>query len=241
MMNTLRVERFIFVVIVALIFTISAITTIRWSTSMVGMPGDSMAWQPMCGQGWIGAAVSFVGMWAVMMVAMMLPSLSPLLWRHLPSGTPGSVAITAVGYFSVWIVLGAAIFPVGAMLAVTRIPLPSLGTGLAVSIAGALQFTAWKARHLACCRGIPAPASSEVGVAFRHGLRMGMHCCCACVSFTFVLLAMGVMDLRAMAVVTTALMLERFAPNGTRAARSVGVIAIGAGAIWMVKTLLVLR
>ena len=43
------------------------------------MPGGwtmamAMAWTRMPGQTWPGAAASFLGMWVVMMVAMMLPS-----------------------------------------------------------------------------------------------------------------------------------------------------------------------
>jgi predicted metal-binding membrane protein len=50
----------------------------------------SMAWMRMPGQTWPGAAASFVGMWVVMMVAMMLPS--PMLRRYrqavdTPDGT----------------------------------------------------------------------------------------------------------------------------------------------------------
>ena len=49
------------------------------------MPGGwtmSMTWMRMPGQTWPGAAASFLGMWIVMMVAMMLPSLVPMLWRY---------------------------------------------------------------------------------------------------------------------------------------------------------------
>jgi predicted metal-binding membrane protein len=49
------------------------------------MPGASpmsMAWMRMPGQTWPDAAASFLGMWVVMMVAMMLPSLVPMLWRY---------------------------------------------------------------------------------------------------------------------------------------------------------------
>ena len=49
------------------------------------MPGGwtmSMAWMRMPGQTWPGAASSFLGMWVVMMVAMMLPSLVPMLLRY---------------------------------------------------------------------------------------------------------------------------------------------------------------
>jgi predicted metal-binding membrane protein len=49
------------------------------------MPGGwtmSMVWMRMPGQTWPEAAVTFIGMWVVMMVAMMLPSLAPILWRY---------------------------------------------------------------------------------------------------------------------------------------------------------------
>jgi predicted metal-binding membrane protein len=48
------------------------------------MPGGwtmSMAWMRMPDKTWAGAAASFVGMWAVMMAAMMLPFLAPMLQR----------------------------------------------------------------------------------------------------------------------------------------------------------------
>ena len=49
------------------------------------MPGGwtmSMAWMRMPGQAWPAAAAMFLGMWIVMMVAMMLPYLVPALWRY---------------------------------------------------------------------------------------------------------------------------------------------------------------
>src|SRR5881396_1936198 len=79
-----------FLGISALLFAASAAVTIGWCASMsamVGMPMPggwtmSMAWMRMPGQTWPGAAASFLGMWVVMMVAMMLPSLGPMLWRY---------------------------------------------------------------------------------------------------------------------------------------------------------------
>src|SRR5450432_4090 len=76
--------------ILALIFVASAAATIAWSISMsaiggMPMPGGwtmSMTWMMMPGQTWLGAIASFLGMWLVMMVAMMLPSLAPMLSRY---------------------------------------------------------------------------------------------------------------------------------------------------------------
>src|SRR5262245_52267611 len=79
-----------FFAVSALLFTASAAATIAWCASMAGlgempMPGGwtmSMAWMRMPGQTWLGAAAAFLGMWEVMMVAMMLPSLVPMLRRY---------------------------------------------------------------------------------------------------------------------------------------------------------------
>src|ERR1700674_3905070 len=85
-----RVSQRAFFGVSALFFAASAAVTIVWCASMsamgeMPMPGGwtmSMAWMPMCGPTWPGAAASFFGMWVVMMVAMMLPSLVPMLWRY---------------------------------------------------------------------------------------------------------------------------------------------------------------
>jgi predicted metal-binding membrane protein len=76
-------RRHVFFGVSVLLFVTSALITIVWSTSMSAMgemlmPGDwsmSMTWTQMPGQTWPGAAASFLGMWVVMMLAMMLPSL----------------------------------------------------------------------------------------------------------------------------------------------------------------------
>src|SRR5437667_4843048 len=85
-----RASQQAFLGVSALIFAASAAATIVWCASMsamgeMPMPGGwrmSMAWMRMPGQTWPGAAASFLGMWVVMMVAMMLPSLVPMLWRY---------------------------------------------------------------------------------------------------------------------------------------------------------------
>nr|WP_205746575.1 DUF2182 domain-containing protein [Dyella soli] len=237
----------------ALLFAASSAATIAWCTSMsamggMPMPGGwtlSMAWMRMCGQTWAGAATDFVGMWAVMTAAMMLPSLLPMLWRYRQAiGRTGEArrglltSLAGAGYFLVWLACGAAAFPVGAALAAIELRHVALAravpvaTGLAVLIAGAVQCTSWKARHLACCREVPGrdhvlPADART--AWRHGLRLGLHCSYCCAGLTAILLVMGVMDLRVMAVVAAAITAERFAPAGARVARCIGGVAIGAG------------
>jgi predicted metal-binding membrane protein len=190
-------------------------------------------------------------MWVVMMVAMMLPSLVPMLWRyheavaragetHLGSLT----ALVGVGYFFVWSVIGMAVFPLGAALADVEMEQPALAravpiaVGVVVLIAGALQFTAWKARHLACCREAPARSCTlpaDAGTAWRHGLRLGLHCSYSCAGLTAILLVIGVMDLRVMAVVTAAITVERVSPAGERVARVIGAHVVGAGMLLIAR------
>src|SRR5260370_6504942 len=138
----------------------SAALTIVWCASMstmgqMQMPGGwtmSMAWMRMPGQTWLGAAASFLGMWVVMMVAMMLRSLMPMLWRYRESvGRTGETrfgrltALVGAGYFFVWTVFGIAAFPLGVALAAIEMRHSALArtvpiaVGVVVLIAGGLQ------------------------------------------------------------------------------------------------------
>jgi predicted metal-binding membrane protein len=237
----------------ALLFTASAAVTIVWCGSMstmgeMPMPGGwtmSMAWMRMPGQTWPGAAASFLGMWIVMMVAMMLPSLVPMLWRYRQSvGRAGETrlgrltALVGVGYFFVWTVFGMAAFPLGIALAAIEMQQPALAraipiaVGVIVLIAGSLQLTGWKARHLAWCRealGCGATLSADAGTAWLHGLRLGVQCSLCCAGLMVIFLVIGIMDLRAMAVVAAAITVERLAPAGDRVARAIGAVVVGAG------------
>src|SRR5262245_10811327 len=207
----------------ALVFAASAAITVVWCASMsamggMPMPGGwtmSMVWMPMPGQTWLRAAASFVGMWIVMMAGMMLPSLVPILWRYRQATgetRPGWLtALVGAGYFFVWTILGMAAFPAGIALASVEMRQPMvaravpIAIGLIVLAAGALQFTAWKTRHLACWRDAPVRGRTDAGAAWRDGLRLGVQCLHCCAGLTAVLLAVGVMDLRAMSAVAAAI------------------------------------
>ena len=218
------------------------------------MPGGwtmSVAWMRMPGQTWPGAAASFLVTWVVMTVAMVLPSLVPMLWRYRQAvGRTGATrlawltALVSVGYFFVWTLFGMAAFPLGAALATLEMQQPALARGVPtaigvlVLIAGALQFTAWKAHHLACCRQLPGRGrtlSPDAGTAWSHGLRLGLHCSYCCAGPMAILLGLGVMDLRAMIVVAVAITAERLAPAGERVARAIGVAVVGTGVVLIAR------
>jgi predicted metal-binding membrane protein len=229
----------LFVGISALLFAASATVTIVWCGSMsasggMPMPGGwtmSMAWMRMPNQTWPAAAATFLGMWTVMMVAMMLPSLVPVLWRYRQAAGRRPTVLAALGYFAAWTSFGLAIFPLGvamASLAMRHLALsvyvPVL-VAVVVLVAGALQFTPWKAHHLACCTSLSPPSRSP----WRDGLRHALHCLYSSAGPTAILLVAGVMDLRVMAAITAAITLERLAPRGPRVARTLGAITLAAG------------
>jgi predicted metal-binding membrane protein len=210
-----RVSQQTFLGVSALLFAASTAVTIVWCASMsamggMPMPGGwtmSMTWMRMPGQTWADAAASFLGMWVVMMVAMMLPSLVPMLWRYRQAVRRTGearlgwlTALVGVGYFFVWTVFGMAAFPLGVALATIEMQQPAVAravpvaVGVVVLIAGALQFTAWKAHHLVCCREAPGRGRTlpaDAGTAWRHGLRLGFHCSYCSAGLTAILWLSG--------------------------------------------------
>ena len=217
------------------------------------MPGGwamSMAWMRTPGQTWAGAAASFLGMWILMMVAMMLPSLVPMLRRYQKAVGPGmarlgwGTTLVGAGYFAVWMAFGVVVFAPAVALAEIEMQHPALAraipvvVGVVVLLAGLLQFTAWKARHLGCCREAPADGRklpAGAGPAWRHGLRLGLHCSYCCAGLMAILLVVGVMDLVTMVVVTAAITVERLAPAGVRVARVIGAVAVGIGLVLIAR------
>jgi predicted metal-binding membrane protein len=244
----------------ALLFFGRAAVTLGWCGSMASMPGMampggwtmSMAWMRMPGQSWAGVTGSFIGMWTVMMVAMMLPAFLPMLRRFrralLLHARPrrGRMLMMSLGYFSVWTLLGAAAFPVGFALAELEMRLPLLAravpliAGVVIVLAGMLQLSAWKASQLASCRRSPVCGSCTAGfgAAWRHGLSLGIRCCYCCAPMTAILFVAGVMDFRAMALVTAAIALERLVSHAQVMARRLGYLTLAAGLLVSIGALL---
>jgi predicted metal-binding membrane protein len=217
------------------------------------MPGGtmSMIWTRMPGHSWAGTATSFLVMWVAMMVTMMLPSLAPTLWRYREAVRRAQCAhvtrlatFVGAGYFAVWAAIGAIVFPLGALVAYVAAQQPAfarvapIGAGMAVLLAGVLQHSAWKARQLAFCRESSARDHAPAAIAWRawrHGVRLGVHCVGSCAGLTAVGLIGGAMDLRVMAVVTTAITVERLAPSDGRVVRALGDVVVVVGLVLLTR------
>jgi predicted metal-binding membrane protein len=250
--------RGVFLGLSALLFAVSAAATVRMCASMAAMPmpgGGAMSavWMPMCGQTWFMATASFVGMWSVMMVPMMLPACAPMLWRYREAlHRAGEVRLAlptllaGAGYGFVWLLAGCAMFALGAMLAAVEMRVSAfarivpMAAGGVVVIAGAWQFSGWKAHRLACCRLAPdggGAASARAAAAWRHGVTLGLRCGACCGNLMLMLLVFDMMDLRAMALVTVAIAAERAWPIRGCVPRAIGVVGVALGVAMVVRAI----
>ena len=185
-----------------------------------------------------------------MMLAMMLPSLAPAVWRyhrHLCATRAPRAAhrttLFAAAYLSVWAAVGLALFACATELSPAG---PSSLTGplfapwaaaIIVLGAGALQCSRGKVKQLLRCRracASEAPAPKRVITALRDGCVLGMHCGLNCAAPMAVLLAAGLMNARMMLVITAAITAERVAPADARIARLTGMVIVVAGSLMCV-------
>jgi predicted metal-binding membrane protein len=248
-----------FMLVSAALFAASAGATIHWCRSMAGdmpMPGGwtmSMAWAHMPGQSLPGAAGAFVGLWVVMMMAMMLPSIVPVLSAYRRSMLERGVgradagaALAGAGYFVIWTLCGIVAYALGALVMAAVVQSPALSrsvpiaSGIVLMAAGIWQFTTIKARELSSCREPPVREPERragPGAAFSHGLHLGTHCVVCCAGLMVTLLVAGVMSLVAMTLIALAILVERLAPAPVRVARVVGTIIIVIGATRIVQAL----
>lgn len=239
--------------VIALLFAAGSAMTILWCISMsamkeMPMPGGwsmSMTWMPMSERPLFDATASFLAMWDVMMLAMMLPCLVPMLLRYRKAVQETSagrlgwlMALAGLGYFLVWTIVGLAVFPMGVALNVILMQHQELSVivpvaiGIVVLTAGLLQLTDWKLHQLACCRELPfrgQTAPNDASTAWKHGLHLGIQCSRCSAGLMSVLLVMGMMNLFGMAIVTAAIIFERLAPASKWVTRTIGTIGIGAG------------
>lgn len=201
----------------------------------------------MASMGGMMSAGRFLAMWLVMMVAMMTPSLVPMLARFRRAAPAGGAltVLAGAGYFTVWTGLGVVAYAAALAWGAAEqrwAPLAReapLAAGLVLLAAGGVQLTRWKARRLAWCRApVPdrAPAPGGLG-ALAYGLEAGVSCTACCAGFMTVLLVAGVMDLRVMAVVAAGITIERLTPWPVVAARAAGLLILVAGAVVVARGL----
>lgn len=203
------------------------------------------------GPGTMGLALlPFLGLWVVMMAAMMLPSVAPVavLWTRLLSGTSAGVGRAArmslflTGYLLAWAAVGVVAFAAltGAGRLLTASPVAAKWLGVAVFItAGAYQLTPWKDWCLRRCRSPIGALMYYLGFKGRgRDLRVGLHhgatCAGCCWGLMIVLIAVGAMNVAVMAALAAVILIEKLWRFGKPFGQAAGVVLAGIGvlAIW---------
>jgi predicted metal-binding membrane protein len=210
----------------------------------------SMAWMRMASQSPLAHAGMFLVMWTAMMIAMMLPSVMPVVLLHqrlishrIEQGrqAAGSQVFLLAGYFSVWAAFGIVAYAAGMTLAGAamrsiRVSLfiPA-ATGAALAAAGVYQLTPWKQICLRHCRSpLEFFARHDIrgaGDSWRFGLHHGAYCAGCCWGLMVIQLALGVMSLPTMAVVALVILLEKQWSHGAMLARVVGAASLAGGVL----------
>ena len=211
-------------------------------SGMMPMPGMAAGGDP--GLAWLA------GMWAVMMVAMMLPSAAPTILlfasvsrRRRLLGQPAiPVLVFTLGSLLVW--TGSAAGAASAQWKLHHMALlspalksasPLLAGGLLVA-AGVYQWLPVKGACLSQCRSPLGFFAAEWREGTRGALLMGMRHGSFCVGCCWLLMALlfvaGVMNLLWVATIAGFVLLEKLVPGGARLGRAAGVFLILWG-VWL--------
>lgn len=185
-------------------------------------------------------------MWAIMMAAMMLPTMIPTLRTYealmrSADGTRAGWIGILLGYFVTWVGFAALISVVQTLLVRLQV-VDSLGisttgwfaSGLLI-VVGTFQFT----RAKEVCHGVcHSPMTYFLGhwkTGFAGGLRMGLGLGAFCVGCCWGFMALGfvggVMSLLWMGLATLFMVFEKLPQIGHRLIKPAGVVLIGAGVL----------
>jgi predicted metal-binding membrane protein len=221
------------------------------STDMGSMPmGMDMSRPQMLSWNAMDFILAFV-MWAVMMVAMMIPSAAPMILvfatisrqqraQHRPF-VPTSMFL--LGYIAVWSGFAAAAtvaqwgLHAVALLSPTMVSTsPFLGGALLVA-AGVFQWSPLKYTCLTRCRSplgfLMAEWREGAKGVFAMGVRHGLFCLGCCWALMTLLLVLGVMNLLWIAALAGLVLVEKVAPAGQWVSRATGILLAGWGT-WMI-------
>jgi predicted metal-binding membrane protein len=189
----------------------------------------------------IGLA-SFVGVWVLMMSAMMLPAVTPfaaVYAQTLGDRRLGRVTALVVGYLIVWSAVALPAYLVSRLADRAVSDRPGVGTALAIVVfvaCGVYQLTPLKDRCLAHCRSPLATmlrygnyrgVSRDVRVGAHHGL----YCVGCCWGLMALLIVFGWMNVVAMVALATVVVIEKAWIRGQQFGRFLGLVALGFAAL----------
>jgi predicted metal-binding membrane protein len=259
------------IVVALCVVTITALGWAWLALAVAGMAGPAASLDPgmealdlwprafaaLCGPTFVpvgmwslsGSAV--VGlMWGAMVLAMMLPSASPMIFTYAEIADTAarkrapivSPFVLAAGYSVIW--LGFAMLATIAQFGFTRAALlnadmrsaSNLFSGVIFIAAGLYQFSALKHACLTQCRSpfsfFFAHWQTSTRGVFRLGARQGLYCLGCCWAMMAVMFAVGVMNVIWMAALGVMMTIEKMI-TGRRFSQGVGAALIAGGFVFI--------
>jgi predicted metal-binding membrane protein len=166
----------------------------------------------------LGSFAFFVGVWTLMMAAMMLPGAAPAVFSHVQNGRRvRAVPFFLVSYLAVWTLAGMAIY------ALYR-PHGSVAAGVLAIGAGVYEFTPLK-RH--------ARRRARQGV--RSGLGFGLCCFGSSIGLMVVLVALGAMSVAWMSVIAVLVLAQKLLPPRATIDVFLAIAIIGLGVLILLE------
>jgi len=183
-------------------------------------------------------------MWAVMMVAMMLPSAAPMILlfaaitrRNRAKGhVMAPTGVFAGGYLVAWAGFSLAAtglqwgFDSLALLSPMMVSTSAVLSGAILIAAGLYQWTPLKHACLAHCRSplyfLGHHWRKGTGGAFVMGIHHGFYCVGCCWVMMALLFVGGVMNLLLIAAIALVILIEKVAPRGDVVGRVGGVVLV---------------
>ena len=224
--------------LIALLFALAALGWWWTADEMRGMDGGP--WMDL------GTLAWFVGVWVVMMAAMMFPSVAPtvaLYSRMTESRSPFAPLLFTSGYLAAWTSVGVfafAVATVGGRSSGDLLAWDRAGRWVAAAtliVAAVYELTPLKDVCLGKCR---SPLGFLVGAwrggrfgALQMGARHGAWCIGCCWALMASLFALGVMSVVWMAVVAGLIAFEKLIPSRRSAT------AVTAGILFALGVLLI--
>ena len=222
-----------------LVAALFAVAAVGWAWNAQTMPGmDAGPWTSLGSLGW------FLGIWVVMMAAMMLPSVAPtiaLYTRVTKDSSPLAPWLFAGGYLLTWTVAGLLAYVVGVVAAAIFgdvLVWDHAGQDLAavtLVVAATYEVTPIKNVCLAKCR---SPLGSLLGSwrggrvgAVQMGARNGAWCVGCCWALMAALFALGVMSISWMALVAGIIAVEKTLPWRRAVTYPTAVLLFGLGVL----------
>jgi predicted metal-binding membrane protein len=138
----------------------------------------------------LGSLAFFLGMWAPMMAAMMLPGAAPAVLRRARAGR--GVPLFLAAYLAVWTLAGLAVYALYS-------PHGTTVAGAIVIAAGAYELTPLKRTFRRRCRE-------------REGLGFGLDCVGSSAGLMAMLVALGAMSIAWMTAVAAAVIAQKLLP-----------------------------